>query len=34
MIFDEARIRKYTLTNHKLSGMNIKYYKFSSNFDT
>jgi hypothetical protein len=33
-ILDETRIHKYTHTNHKLSAINIKYYKFSLNFDT
>jgi hypothetical protein len=33
-ILDEARIQKYTHTNHKLSALNLKYYKFGSNFDT
>jgi hypothetical protein len=33
-ILDEARIHKYTHTNHKLSALNIKYYKFGSNFAT
>jgi hypothetical protein len=34
MILGEARIHKYTHTNNKLSILNIKYYKLSSNFDT
>jgi hypothetical protein len=33
-ILDEARIHKYTHINHKLNTLNIKYYKFSSSFDT
>jgi hypothetical protein len=33
-ILDEARIYKCTHTNYKLSYLNIKYYKFGSNFDT
>jgi hypothetical protein len=33
-ILDEARIHKYTHTNNKLSALNLKYYKFSSSFDT
>jgi hypothetical protein len=34
MTLDELRIHKYTHTDYKLSALNIKYYKFSSNFDT
>jgi hypothetical protein len=34
MILDEAGIHKYTHTNHNLSVLNIKYYKFDSSFDT
>jgi hypothetical protein len=34
MILDEARIHKYTYTNHELSFLNIKYYNFGSNFNT
>jgi hypothetical protein len=34
MIFDEARIHKYTHTNHKLSAPKLKYYKVGLNFDT
>jgi hypothetical protein len=33
-ILDEARIHKYTHTNHKLSALDIKYYNFDSSFDT
>jgi hypothetical protein len=33
-ILDEARIHKYTHTNHELSTMNIKYYNFGSCFYT
>jgi hypothetical protein len=33
-ILGEERIHKYTHTNHKLSDLNIKYYKFSSSFNT
>jgi hypothetical protein len=28
MIPVEVRIHKYAHTNHKLNGLNIKYYKF------
>jgi formamidopyrimidine-DNA glycosylase len=34
MILDEERIHKYIHTNHILSVLNIKYYKFNLNFDT
>jgi hypothetical protein len=34
MIFDEARIHKYTHTNNELNALNIKYYNFGSTFDT
>jgi hypothetical protein len=33
-ILDEARIHKYTHTNHKLRALNIKYYNFGLCFDT
>jgi hypothetical protein len=33
-ILDEARLHKYTHTNHKLNTLNIKYYNFGSSFDT
>jgi hypothetical protein len=32
MILDEARIHKYTHTNHKLNALNIKYYNFCFKF--
>jgi hypothetical protein len=33
-MLDEIRIYKYTYLNHKLGALNIKYYNFSSSFDT
>jgi hypothetical protein len=33
-IFYKVKIHKYTHINNKLSDLNIRYYKFSSNFDT
>jgi hypothetical protein len=33
-ILAEARIHKYTYTNHKLNALNIKYYNFDSKFDS
>jgi hypothetical protein len=33
MILNEARIHKYAYINHKLSALDIKYYKFGSIFD-
>jgi hypothetical protein len=32
-ILNEVRIHKYTHINHKVSALNIKYYKFDLNFD-
>jgi hypothetical protein len=33
MILNQARIHKYTHTNHQLSALNIKYYNFDSSFN-